>query len=60
MAGRDKKRRQRTEIGNDESKEGIRGDNNEIQKRRPAEERNTDEVEEKLEDMETERKKTHK
>jgi hypothetical protein len=41
-AGRDKKRRQRTEIGNDESKEGIRDTNNETQKRRPAEERNTD------------------
>jgi len=43
MVGRDKKRRQRrTEIGNDESKEGIRGANNEIQKQRPAEKRNPD------------------
>jgi len=42
MAGTDKKRRQRTEIGNDENKEGIRGANNEIQKRRPTEKRNTD------------------
>lgn len=41
-ARRDKKRRQRTEIGNDESKEGIRGANNEIQERRPVEKRNTD------------------
>jgi len=42
MAGRDKKRRQRTEIGNDEIKEGIPGANNETEKRRSAEKRNTD------------------
>lgn len=42
MAGRDKKRRQRTEIGKDESKEGIPGTNNEIDKRRPEEKRNAD------------------
>lgn len=42
MAGRYKKRRQRTEIGNDESIEGIPGGNNETEKRRPAEKRNSD------------------
>jgi hypothetical protein len=36
MAGRDKESRQQTEIGNDESKEGISGGNNEIQNRRAA------------------------
>jgi hypothetical protein len=58
MAGRD--RRQRTEIGNDESKEGIRGVSNEMHERRPAEKRDIEWAEEKLKDMETEGSKKHK
>ena len=42
MAGRDKKWRQRTEIGNDESKEGIHVASDETEKGRPAKKRNTD------------------